>query len=122
MSSVETGRLFYLILFSGKTGTGDHRTKVCDVAGRLVRERVVNRTATIVFFIGDRFYGTVSAYVPGEDAASFSLVLPRSPLPVPAGGTAEAAGPAVAARCQPAGAAADTYLETACLSFLPSSA
>ena len=57
----------------GKTGTGDHHTQVFDSAGRLVRERVVNRAATFAFFIGDRFYGTVSAYVPGEDAASFSF-------------------------------------------------
>jgi len=63
----------------GKTGTGDHRNEVYDAAGRLVQERVVNRTATFVFFIGDRFYGTVSAYVPGEDAASFSFT---SSLPV----------------------------------------
>ena len=63
----------------GKTGTGDHRMEMFDAAGRLVRERVMNRTATFVFFIGDRFYGTVSAYVPGEDAAAFSFT---SSLPV----------------------------------------
>jgi hypothetical protein len=40
---------------------------------------VVNRTATFVFFVGDRFYGTISAYVPGEDAAEFSFT---SSLPV----------------------------------------
>lgn len=57
----------------GKTGTGDHRAQVFDHAGRLVRERVVNRAATFAFFIGDRFYGTVSAYVPGEEAASFTF-------------------------------------------------
>jgi len=68
-----------VIPVGGKTGTGDHRAEVYDAAGRLVRERVVNRTATFVFFIGDRFYGTVSAYVPGEDAASFSFT---SSLPV----------------------------------------
>jgi membrane peptidoglycan carboxypeptidase len=63
----------------GKTGTGDHRMEIFDAAGRLVRERVVNRTATFVFFIGDRYYGTVSAYVPGEDAGDFSFT---SSLPV----------------------------------------
>jgi membrane peptidoglycan carboxypeptidase len=63
----------------GKTGTGDHRMEMFDAAGRLVRERVMNRTATFVFFIGDRFYGTVSAFVPGEDAAKFSFT---SSLPV----------------------------------------
>ena len=63
----------------GKTGTGDHRMEMFDAAGHLVRERVMNRTATFVFFIGDRFYGTVSAFVPGEDAAKFSFT---SSLPV----------------------------------------
>ena len=63
----------------GKTGTGDHRMEMFDAAGHLVRERVMNRTATFVFFIGERFYGTVSAFVPGEDAARFSFT---SSLPV----------------------------------------
>lgn len=63
----------------GKTGTGDHRNEEFDAAGRLLRERVVNRTATFVFFIGDRFYGTISAYVPGESAADYTFT---SSLPV----------------------------------------
>ena len=67
------------ITVGGKTGTGDHRMEMFDAAGHLVRERVMNRTATFVFFIGDRFYGTVSAFVPGEDAAKFSFT---SSLPV----------------------------------------
>jgi hypothetical protein len=33
----------------------------------------VDRTATFVFFLGDRFFGTVTAYVPGPDAAKFSF-------------------------------------------------
>src|SRR5262249_11975287 len=32
---------------------------------------VVDRTATLVFFIGDRFYGTITAFVPGADAANY---------------------------------------------------
>ena len=63
----------------GKTGTGDHRMGVFDSAGRQVRERVMNRTATFVFFIGERFYGTVSAFVAGEEAANFHFT---SSLPV----------------------------------------
>ena len=63
----------------GKTGTGDHRMGVFDSAGRQVRERVMNRTATFVFFIGERFYGTVSAFVAGEEAADFHFT---SSLPV----------------------------------------
>jgi hypothetical protein len=34
---------------------------------------VVDRTAAFVFFLGDRFYGTVTVYVPGKDAADFDF-------------------------------------------------
>jgi hypothetical protein len=39
----------------------------------------VNRTAAFVFFIGDRFFGTVIAYVPGTQAAKYRFT---SALPV----------------------------------------
>ena len=44
---------------SGKTGTGDHRFEVFGHGGRLISSRVVDRTATFAFLIGDRHYGTV---------------------------------------------------------------
>jgi hypothetical protein len=37
----------------------------------MISSRVVDRTATFVFFLGDRYFGTVTAYVPGGDAARF---------------------------------------------------
>jgi membrane peptidoglycan carboxypeptidase len=55
----------------GKTGTGDNRYETFAAAGKLIDSRVVDRTATFVFFIGDRFYGTVTAFVPGADAANY---------------------------------------------------
>ena len=55
----------------GKTGTGDNRFKTFAAGGGLVSDRPVNRTATFVFFIGDRFFGVVTAFVPGQGAASF---------------------------------------------------
>ncbi len=55
----------------GKTGTGDNRFDRFAKGGGIISSRVVDRTATFVFFLGDRFYGTVTAYVPGPDAASF---------------------------------------------------
>lgn len=70
------GDLFPL---GGKTGTGDHRYKVVGAGGRLISERVVNRAATFVFFIGDRFYGVVTAFVPGKRAADYGFT---SALPV----------------------------------------
>ena len=55
----------------GKTGTGDNRFHAYGHYGQLAATRVVNRTAAFVFFIGDRFYGTVLAFVPGKAAGSY---------------------------------------------------
>jgi membrane peptidoglycan carboxypeptidase len=62
---------FYTI--GGKTGTGDHRFETYGPGGHVISSRVVNRTATFAFFIGDRFFGVISAHVPGEDAAKFDF-------------------------------------------------
>ena len=45
----------------GKTGTGDHRRDSYGAHGRLVGRRVVSRAATFVFFLGERFFGVVTA-------------------------------------------------------------
>jgi len=55
----------------GKTGSGDNRYHVFGPGGYARGERVVDRTATFVFFLGDKFFGTVVAYVPGIQAAKF---------------------------------------------------
>ncbi len=55
----------------GKTGTGDNRFETFAAAGKLIDSKVVDRTATFVFFVGDRFFGTITAYVPGADAANY---------------------------------------------------
>ncbi len=55
----------------GKTGTGDNRFDRFGRGGRLVSQRIVDRTATFVFFLGDRFFGTVTAYVPGKTAGQY---------------------------------------------------
>jgi hypothetical protein len=55
----------------GKTGTGDNRFDRFSAGGQLISQRVLDRTATFVFFLGDRFYGTITAYVPGSVAASY---------------------------------------------------
>jgi membrane peptidoglycan carboxypeptidase len=66
----------------GKTGTGDNRYRVFAPGGRLLESRAVNRTSTLVFFVGDRYYGVISAYVPGEasDAFGFTSALPAQIL------------------------------------------
>ena len=57
----------------GKTGTGDNRFDRFGRGGGIISSRVVDRTATFVFFLGDRFFGTVTAYVPGTDAGRFDF-------------------------------------------------
>jgi membrane peptidoglycan carboxypeptidase len=55
----------------GKTGTGDNRFESFGAGHQLINARLVDRTATFVFFLGDRLYGTVTAFVPGAQAASY---------------------------------------------------
>jgi membrane peptidoglycan carboxypeptidase len=57
----------------GKTGTGDNRLHVYGSRGVLMGSSPINRTAAFVFFIGDRFFGTVVAYVPGAQAGHYSF-------------------------------------------------
>jgi membrane peptidoglycan carboxypeptidase len=63
----------------GKTGTGDNRVEVFGSGGHLVRSKAVSRTATFVFFIGDRWFGVITAYVPGATAQNYGFT---SALPV----------------------------------------
>ncbi len=63
----------------GKTGTGDQRFDVYGGGGRLITSRVVNRSATFVFNVDERFFGTIIAYVPGAQAAAYDFT---SGLPV----------------------------------------
>jgi membrane peptidoglycan carboxypeptidase len=67
------------ILVGGKTGTGDNRREVYGARGSIVESRVMSRTATFVFLIGDRFFGTITAYVAGNEAAQYKFT---SSLPV----------------------------------------
>jgi len=61
------------IPIGGKTGTGDHRFDVFGRGGQLVSSRVVNRTATFAFLIGDRWFGTIMAYVSEPWAADYKF-------------------------------------------------
>lgn len=68
----------------GKTGTGDHRFERYGAGGVVLESRVVNRTATFVFYIGDRFFGVITAHVHGPDAAKyrFTSALPSQLLKI----------------------------------------
>ncbi len=57
----------------GKTGTGDNRISTFARGGGLIASRPIDRTATFVFFLGERFYGTVTAYVAGPQAGQYSF-------------------------------------------------
>lgn len=55
----------------GKTGTGDQRFASYAPGGRLISSRSVNRSATFVFLMGDRYFGTMTAYVHEPYAANY---------------------------------------------------
>ncbi|WP_289021031.1 transglycosylase domain-containing protein [Desulfobacter postgatei] len=57
----------------GKTGTGDNRHNIYSLGGHLISSKAINRTAVFVFFIGDRFYGVVTAYVAGQDSDDYNF-------------------------------------------------
>ena len=63
----------------GKTGTGDNRSTSYDSRGNEISSTAINRTSTFAFLIGDRFYGVLTAYVPGEQADHYGFT---SSLPV----------------------------------------
>jgi len=72
------------IVVGGKTGTGDNRRDKYGSGGRLLKSIAINRTATFVFFIGDRFFGTITAYVDGpeSDRYNFTSSLPTQVLKI----------------------------------------
>ena len=63
----------------GKTGTGDHRFETYGKGGVVLTSEVVSRSGTFVFFIGDRHFGTLTAYVRGPEAGNYAFT---SGLPV----------------------------------------
>jgi membrane peptidoglycan carboxypeptidase len=69
-----------ILPLGAKTGTGDNRFETYGTGGGLLQSKVVNRTAAFVFTIGDKYYGTIIAYAPGEGAAAhhFTSALPVS--------------------------------------------
>ena len=68
-----------VIPVGGKTGTGDQRFDVYGGGGRLIESRYVNRSATFVFNIGERFFGSMTAYVHGPESKNYDFT---SALPV----------------------------------------
>jgi hypothetical protein len=69
------------VVVGGKTGSGDNRFQSYGDNGRLLSSRVTSRTGTFAFFIGDRYFGVLTAYVQGENANQYRFT---SALPVAA--------------------------------------
>ena len=68
-----------VLTIGGKTGTGDHRKEIWGAGGRLIESKFISRAAVFTFFIGDRFFGVITAYVEGENAGNYHFT---SSLPV----------------------------------------
>jgi hypothetical protein len=68
-----------LLTVGGKTGSGDNRFETFNRRGGVTSSRATNRTAAFVFYIGDRYFGVVTAYVQGREAANYHFT---SALPV----------------------------------------
>jgi membrane peptidoglycan carboxypeptidase len=63
----------------GKTGSGDNRFQTFARGGRLVASRARSRTGVFVFSLGRRWFGVISASVPGPQAEAYAFT---SSLPV----------------------------------------
>jgi membrane peptidoglycan carboxypeptidase len=67
------------LVMGGKTGTGDHRKEIWGAGGRLIESKFISRAAVFTFFLGDRFFGVITAYVEGANAGNYHFT---SSLPV----------------------------------------
>ena len=65
----------------GKTGSGDNRFDTFSRDGRLLTSRAVSRTAGFVFYLGDHWFGVITASVAGPQAADYTFT---SSLPLAA--------------------------------------
>src|ERR1051325_772717 len=63
------------IMTGGKTGSGDNRYET------RTWSRAVSRTGTFAFYIGDRYFGVITAYVAGDASGNYVFT---SALPVTA--------------------------------------
>jgi len=61
------------IAAGGKTGSGDNRFKTFGRGGFVKSSRAVSRTATFTFYVGDRYFGVITAFVPGKEAGHYEF-------------------------------------------------
>jgi membrane peptidoglycan carboxypeptidase len=67
------------VVAGGKTGSGDNRFETFGRHGQLVSSRAVSRTAAFTFYVGNRYFGIVTAVVTGPQADDYGFT---SALPV----------------------------------------
>jgi membrane peptidoglycan carboxypeptidase len=67
------------LVVGGKTGSGDNRFDTVGRYGQRTSSRSVDRTAVFAFYIEDRYFGVLTALVPGKDAEAYGFT---SSLPV----------------------------------------
>ena len=79
LSGVFRGPDGKVITVGGKTGSGDNRFGTFNRYGDVISSRATNRTAAFVFYIGDRYFGVITAYVQGREAGNYRFT---SALPV----------------------------------------
>ena len=60
-------------IIGGKTGSGDNRFHTFGPGGWVRASRAINRTATLVFYVEDRYFGVITAFVPGAEAESYDF-------------------------------------------------
>jgi membrane peptidoglycan carboxypeptidase len=68
-----------LLTVGGKTGSGDNRLDSFGRGGSVISSRAVDRTATFVFYLEDRYFGVITVFVPGKEAGNYGFT---SSLPV----------------------------------------
>jgi membrane peptidoglycan carboxypeptidase len=69
------------IAVGGKTGSGDNRYETFTRSGHLKSAHPVSRTAVFVFYLGEHWFGVITASVAGPQAANYSFT---SSLPLAA--------------------------------------
>ncbi len=67
------------LVVGGKTGSGDNRFDSFGRGGAVISSRPIDRTATFVFYIADRYFGVITVFVPGKEAGDYGFT---SSLPV----------------------------------------
>jgi membrane peptidoglycan carboxypeptidase len=68
-----------VLTVGGKTGSGDNRFETFSRGGAVIASRATNRTATFIFYVGERYFGVITAYVQGREAENYRFT---SGLPV----------------------------------------